>query len=86
MNLNVIKRFFSILLALFVLATALVSVLAIWKVIDIDDILSKSLTSLLVSLFLRQLFCLFLPFFIPKLLKNLQITHPYHPPINKKIW
>lgn len=48
MNLNVIKKFFSILLALFVLATSLVSVLAIWNVIDIDDILSKSLTSLLV--------------------------------------
>ena len=44
----VIKRFFSILLALLVFATTVISVLAIWNVIDIDDILSKSLSSLLV--------------------------------------
>lgn len=43
-----LKRFFSILLALLVFATTLVSVLAIWDVIDINDILSKSLSSLLV--------------------------------------
>lgn len=45
---TVIKRFFSILLALLVFATTVISVLAIWNVIDIDDILSKSLSSLLV--------------------------------------
>ncbi|MDD2412732.1 MAG: hypothetical protein PHR79_07440 [Bacteroidales bacterium] len=43
-----LKRFFSILLALLVFATTLVSVLAIWDVIDITDILSKSLSSLLI--------------------------------------
>lgn len=45
---SILKKFFSILLAFLVFATTVVSVLAIWDVIDINDILSKSPSSLLI--------------------------------------
>ncbi len=80
---TVIKRFFSILLALLVFATTVISVLAIWNVIDIDDILSKSLSSLLV-IFVSSAIILFIFSVLYQDNSQTKFQGNYPPPPNDK--
>ena len=43
-----IRKVFSVIVSMLVLCFTIISILAIWEVIDIQNVISKSLTTLLV--------------------------------------
>lgn len=74
------KKFFAILLSLMVLVITTLSILAIWKVIDIEQIFQKSLTSLFIIFAASAIILFIFTVLYPVSLKNNDKINIPNPP------